>query len=63
MWRPILFIMAAVLIHIKSNNAAAARSVGESGGSWKIHDELVNRLLEHEKFKSAGADAFAEAAD
>ena len=47
--------MAATLIHIKSQNAAAARS----GAGTKVtpeedpRQELVDRLLEHERFKNA----------
>ena len=46
--------MAAVLIHIKIEDAVAARPAGARRRNRKIRaHELVNRLLEHEKFKSA----------
>ena len=47
--------MAATLIHIKSQDAAAARPGAgeESDAEEDPRQELVNRLLEHERFKNA----------
>ncbi len=46
--------MAATLIHIKSQNAAAAGSgAGRDLAEEDPRQELVERLLEHERFKNA----------
>ena len=45
--------MAAVLIHIKSKMLLPRDPVASSEGEEDPRSELVNRLIEHEKFKSA----------
>jgi segregation and condensation protein A len=45
--------MAAVLIHIKSKMLLPRDPLAPAGGDVDPRSELVNRLLEHEKFKSA----------
>jgi segregation and condensation protein A len=45
--------MAAVLIHIKSKMLLPRDPLAPSGTEEDPRSELVNRLLEHEKFKSA----------
>jgi len=45
--------MAAVLIHIKSRMLLPRDPEALAAGQEDPRDELVNRLLEHEKFKSA----------
>src|SRR5258706_3378814 len=45
--------MAAVLIHIKSNMLLPRDPLALAGVDDDPRSELVNRLLEHEKFKSA----------
>ncbi len=45
--------MAAVLIHIKSKMLLPRDPLAAADASEDPRDELVNRLLEHEKFKSA----------
>src|SRR6202171_5196488 len=45
--------MAAVLIHIKSKMLLPRDPSGLADGQEDPRDELVNRLLEHEKYKSA----------
>jgi segregation and condensation protein A len=45
--------MAAVLIHIKSKMLLPRDPLAPEGAAEDPRSELVNRLLEHEKFKSA----------
>jgi segregation and condensation protein A len=45
--------MAATLIHIKSKMLLPADPLAGPGGEQDPRDELVHRLLEHEKFKNA----------
>ncbi len=45
--------MAAVLIHIKSKMLLPRDPAATAEEQEDPRDELVNRLLEHEKFKSA----------
>ncbi len=45
--------MAAVLIHIKSKMLLPRDPLAPAGAEEDPRNELVNRLLEHEKFKSA----------
>jgi segregation and condensation protein A len=45
--------MAAVLIHIKSKMLLPRNPAGPAEEQGDPRDELVNRLLEHEKYKSA----------
>jgi segregation and condensation protein A len=45
--------MAAVLIHIKSRMLLPRDPLARSGADDDPRSELVNRLIEHEKFKSA----------
>jgi segregation and condensation protein A len=45
--------MAAVLIHIKSKMLLPRDPLAPAGGEEDPRSELVNRLLEHEKFKAA----------
>ena len=45
--------MAAVLIHIKSKMLLPRDPLAAAGAEEDPRNELVNRLLEHEKFKSA----------
>src|SRR5262249_7996693 len=45
--------MAAVLIHIKSKMLLPRDPLAPAGAEEDPRSELVNRLLEHEKFKSA----------
>jgi len=45
--------MAAVLIHIKSKMLLPRDPLAPADAQEDPRNELVNRLLEHEKFKSA----------
>src|ERR1700751_6374752 len=45
--------MAATLIHIKSKMLLPANPLAGPEGEQDPRDELVHRLLEHEKFKNA----------
>src|SRR6476659_3242275 len=45
--------MAAVLIHIKSKTLLPRDPLAPAGAEEDTRAELVNRLIEHEKFKSA----------
>src|ERR1700722_17846193 len=46
--------MAATLIHIKSKMLLPADPLAGPDAAEDPRDELVHRLLEHEKFKNAG---------
>ncbi len=47
--------MAATLIHIKSKMLLPAEAAGEGEAGADPRDELVHRLLEHERYKNAAA--------
>ena len=55
--------MAAMLIHIKSKMLLPRDPDAPADEQEDPRNELVNRLLEHEKFQICRADAVAETAD